>query len=265
MQRKFPRNPQIVALPSGNLTTLGPWEVVRELLLPAPWFLVSISFASHGLYLAALPASFFFFLTGLRQVHDAWHRTLGVPRGACHVIMVVLSVLMLGSMHSVRVTHMLHHRRCLEEDDVEGRSARGSALGAILTGPLFFFMKQAEGWRQGSRRDRSWIAFELLINVGWVVIVSGVLHVSALEYHIAAMAIGQCLFPFFSVWLVHRGCDGSHAIARTERGRLKNLLSCGMLYHVEHHLFPGVPTCRLPRIAERLDRTYPELGRLKVL
>jgi fatty acid desaturase len=30
-------------------------------------------------------------------------------------------------------------------------------------------------------------------------------------------------------------------------------------YHVEHHLFPTVPTCKLPTLAERLDRVAPEL------
>jgi len=32
-----------------------------------------------------------------------------------------------------------------------------------------------------------------------------------------------------------------------------------MFYHVEHHLFPTVPTCRLPVLAERLDTVAPEL------
>jgi fatty acid desaturase len=26
-----------------------------------------------------------------------------------------------------------------------------------------------------------------------------------------------------------------------------------MFYHAEHHLFPAVPTCRLPVLARRLD------------
>ena len=31
------------------------------------------------------------------------------------------------------------------------------------------------------------------------------------------------------------------------------------LQHVEHHLFPTVPTCHLPKLAERLDEVAPEL------
>ena len=64
---------------------------------------------------------------------------------------------------------------------------------------------------------------------------------------------------FFCVWTVHHDCDDHPAGARTQRGRLGNLLFMGMFFHVEHHLYPRVPTCRLPRLAARLDRIAPEL------
>jgi fatty acid desaturase len=35
-------------------------------------------------------------------------------------------------------------------------------------------------------------------------------------------------------------------------------------YHLEHHLFPSVPTCRLPQLAERLDRAVPGLEKQRV-
>jgi len=37
-----------------------------------------------------------------------------------------------------------------------------------------------------------------------------------------------------------------------------------MFYHVEHHLFPAVPTCKLPILARRLDAVAPELATSKV-
>ncbi len=70
---------------------------------------------------------------------------------------------------------------------------------------------------------------------------------------------------FFAVWIVHRGCDPYHQIARTQRGWLKNVVSYSMFYHLEHHLFPAVPTCHLPRLAERLDRVAPEYRRAQVI
>jgi fatty acid desaturase len=63
---------------------------------------------------------------------------------------------------------------------------------------------------------------------------------------------------------VHHDCDRWQQIARTLRHRLKSAVSFGMFYHLEHHLFPRVPTCHLPALAERLDQGIPELPRKQV-
>lgn len=52
--------------------------------------------------------------------------------------------------------------------------------------------------------------------------------------------------------------------ARTIRGRLKGWATYDMFYHLEHHLFPAVPTCRLPELAKRLDAIDPELSSKRV-
>ena len=51
-----------------------------------------------------------FFLCGLRQVHNAFHRAVGLPRPANEALLLALSVAMLGSMHAVRWNHLRHHR-----------------------------------------------------------------------------------------------------------------------------------------------------------
>jgi fatty acid desaturase len=48
------------------------------------------------------------------------------------------------------------------------------------------------------------------------------------------------------------------ALARTIRSPLRNALSFNMFFHLEHHLFPQVPTAHLPVLARRLDRAVPE-------
>ena len=48
-------------------------------------------------------------------------------------------------------------------------------------------------------------------------------------------------------------------IARTLRNEVKSFVSYNMFYHVEHHLFPAVPTCHLPALSKRLDAVAPEL------
>ena len=69
---------------------------------------------------------------------------------------------------------------------------------------------------------------------------------------------------FFAVWTVHHGCDRHHFIARTLRGKAKNLVSYQMFRHVEHHLYPAVPTCHLRELSDRLDAAAPELQTMQV-
>jgi fatty acid desaturase len=63
---------------------------------------------------------------------------------------------------------------------------------------------------------------------------------------------------------VHHDCADGTFPARTIHNPLKALLTYSMFYHVEHHLYPTVPTCRLAILAQRLDRVAPDLRALKV-
>jgi fatty acid desaturase len=79
------------------------------------------------------------------------------------------------------------------------------------------------------------------------------------------MGAAQCLTAFFAVWTVHHDTADAAYPARTQRGRLRNFVSYHMFLHVEHHLFPQVPTCHLPALARRLDAAAPELARAMVI
>jgi fatty acid desaturase len=252
------------AVPWRDLVPLRRIEIARELVLSAPWLTASLLAAQWRLYPLALAASFLFFLTGLRQVHNAYHQALGLSRSATGAVMFVLSVLMLGSMHAIRINHLRHHRDCLGADDVEAMSARLPAWRALLIGPWFPLRLHATAWRVGTRRERSWIFAELTANAILVALVFEVLRLRVLEYHVIAMAIGQCLTAFFAVWTVHHDTAGAAFPARSIRDPLRARLTYSMFYHVEHHLFPAVPTCRLPILAARLDRAAPELATLRV-
>jgi fatty acid desaturase len=249
--------------PWRDLATLRPGERLRELLLPLPWLLLALVAARVSLWVVALPASFYFFLTGLRLVHDVFHGNLGLRTWANDAVLLVLSVLMLGSMHAVRLTHLQHHRDCLGAGDVEGAAARRGAGGALLWGVIFPIQLHAAALRLASPRQARWIVTELALGAGWVaaILASGS---RVLIYHVAAMLLGQALTGFFAVWTVHHDCDRWQEIARTLRHRLKSAASFDMFYHLEHHLFPRVPTCHLPALAERLDQATPELPRKQV-
>ena len=85
-----------------------------------------------------------------------------------------------------------------------------------------------------------------------------------LRAHVLTMLAGQCFTAFFAVWTVHHDCQPIGRLARTQRGWLKNVVSYDMFHHVEHHLFPAVPTCHLPELSRRLDRVAPDYKALTV-
>jgi fatty acid desaturase len=234
-------------------------EILIELLLPAAWLAVSLLTAGHGNYVIALALSFVFFLTGLRLIHNAFHSALGLSRRATDVVLWVMSAVMLGSMHAVQFNHLRHHKSVFGEDDVEGRHADMPAWRALLFGPVFPILLHVTALRYGNRKLQVIVIAELLLNVAWIGLVLRVLDSDTLRYHIGAMAVGQCLTAFFAVWTVHHHCDRTYHIARTLRNKIKNGITFNMFLHIEHHLFPRVPTCHLGELSRRIDRVAPEL------
>jgi fatty acid desaturase len=247
-----------------DLVALTKREMAAEIVISLPALLLSWAFAQYGAYPAALVCSFYFFLCGLRQSHDCFHYNWSTPRRVCDAMMVLLSLMMLGSMHAIQLNHLRHHAHCLAADDVEATSARMSGIGALCRGPLFPIQLHRAAWRLARSRQRRWIGAELALNALWIVTVFAVFQVSALRYHVLCMAIGQCLTAFFAVWTVHHDCAGRIVPARTLRNRWKSIIAVDMFFHAEHHLFPKVPTRHLPELAHRLDAAAPGLALAKV-
>ena len=107
-----------------DLVKLSVKEMLIENNLTIPWFVISLTLAYYGYYLLALPFSGFFFLTGLRQVHNGFHNSLGTTKFLTWLSFYINSVLMIVSIHAVKFNHLRHHRYCLEEEDYEGKSAK---------------------------------------------------------------------------------------------------------------------------------------------
>jgi len=252
-----------------DLVALSRGEIWYEAVISLPWLagtLAAWQLAAtvHSAFAApALICAFFFFLTGLRQVHNAYHHALGIGRGPTEFTMFALSVAMMSSMHAIQATHLHHHRHCLDEEDVEGSAARRGAWQAVLYGPAFALRLHRWGWRLARPRARRWILAEIVALVG-IAAAAMLLDVFPLRAHVATMLIGQSFTALFAVWSVHHDCGPEGWIARTQRGWLKNVVSYDMFHHVEHHLFPGVPTCHLPELSRRLDAVAPEYKELSV-
>jgi fatty acid desaturase len=164
---------------------------------------------------------------------------------------------MLAAMHAVKYNHLRHHKYCLEEDDEEGRCAKMNAFKAIAYGPVFIFRMHRSALRAKNRHTVRNTSLELVAMAVLVVLVL-LSNIHFLVYHIIAMTAGEFLTAFFAVWTVHHDCD-EHIFARTLSKRWKSRLTYNMFFHLEHHLFPGVPTIKLPELAERIKEQLPDI------
>ncbi|PWQ97463.1 fatty acid desaturase [Leucothrix arctica] len=230
------------------------WEIIKELSLPLPWLALSLWATSNGWYPVTIIAAFYFFLTGLRVTHNAFHYCLGLSKLVTDCVMFVLSVLMLGSLHAVQYTHLLHHRHCLTALDVEGAVAKQGFWETLYKGPLFPIHTHKAALVGSKGTQKRWIKLELLANILWLCTIWFWWDNELLQVHSVLMLVAYCFSAFFAVWTVHHDCDHeSWDNSRTLRSQWKCLVFYNMFYHIEHHLYPQVPTCHLPELAKRLD------------
>jgi len=261
------RDPRIRAIQWKDLVAVTKLGTLHEVTLSLPWIGASLFFfwmatkTGGSIYWAApgFVSSFFLFLTGLRQVHNAYHYAVGISRRGCDILMFCLSIVMTGSMHAVQINHLHHHRHCLDEEDAEGFTAKLVWWKALLVGPYFPGLLHVRAFKIGKPNQLKWVKAEIVGNLVWLSLVFFVLDMPFLQLFAATMITGQCFTGFFAVWTVHHHCDDNHHIARTQRGWFKNMLSYHMFLHIEHHLFPSIPTRNLGRLAKRLDEVAPEL------
>ncbi|NJB37954.1 fatty acid desaturase family protein [Croceivirga sp. JEA036] len=233
-------------------------EMLIENNLTVPWALISWTLAWYGYYWIALPFSGFFFLTALRQVHNGFHNSLGTNKFLTWLSLYLNSILMVVSIHAVKFNHLRHHKYCLTEKDQEGKSAHMTWYGAILYGPIHIFKIHQITWKIGNKKYRRNMLLEL-VSICIAVTLVFYLEIHWLMYHMIVMLIGEFLMSFFAVWTVHHDTHDNPEFARTQRGGWKNKLTFSMFYHLEHHLFPAVPTIKLPELAKRIDDALPEL------
>jgi beta-carotene hydroxylase len=135
---------------------------------------------------------------------------------------------------------------------------------AVLHGPLFLPRLWWWAYRKSAGRpgQRLWLLAEAAWAVG--VPVAGVLlwpwTPAVLVYAVLAI-VGSWVYPLLTVYLPHHGY-GATPLTQTGslRGRVIPALFLELTYHLEHHLYPGVPSHHLPELARRLEPFFKEAG-----
>ncbi|PNK60745.1 fatty acid desaturase family protein [Psychrobacter sp. FDAARGOS_221] len=282
-----------------DLRQLSQWQVAYNLILPYPFLALSWWFASQSLFIFACCSTYLFFASAFRQAHDGYHHSLGVSKRVTTALLMLMSVFLLTSLHAIKATHLQHHRNPLGDDDIEGSLAKLSWQQALVGGVSYRLAIYKQGFLLSNQRNRMKSAIEFVL-IGIALLCAVLLIVMSLivpmlipevtnsgvvamttklqnmadflyfpvlakvaAYHFIVMFLANALVGIIAVWGVHHDAEGS--IARTERNTLINWFTFGLLFHVEHHLFPSVPTNHLPQLAKRLDATMPQLTQNRVL
>ncbi|QXJ26069.1 fatty acid desaturase [Actinomadura graeca] len=229
---------------------------------------LSLPYAGVALFTAAAlagwwwltpPIAFGIFITVVTATHDVVHRALGLGRPATEWALFLLGAVLLESGHAYRATHLQHHRTFPSDDDPEGYPADLTALGAIFYGPVFLIRLWIWAYRRADVRQRLWLLAEAAFPLA--VVGAGVLFWRGLLVYATMMIVGSWVYPLLTVHLPHRHYgDTPLTQTRTLRGRVVPALFLELTYHLEHHLYPQVPSHHLASLARRLDPVLAEAG-----
>jgi fatty acid desaturase len=231
--------------------------------------------ASEWHWLAALP---FCLLAGASLhgislfTHEAVHGTLGRNPFWNGVLGAACAMPVLQSFSAYRVLHLRHHSHLGNEGDPDHYEnyTRWTWLVfcmnwlRLLVGyPVYITAIPLLGLRQGTWRERGWILLELAV-LGMLI---AVVWMSPLPW--SWLLYGWLVPMFFINTMVNIRGMSQHTLleeADDEVRGTRTILAhplvryfmCNENYHLEHHLYPGVPWYHLPRVHAALE---PELRR----
>jgi len=228
------------------------WSILRPLLCVAAYFV----FAFNGWWIPAiLTVAGLMFITYVSTSHDLLHRTLGFPRWLNESLLSLVEMLALRSGHAFRISHLCHHLHFPDDEDIEGRAAKMPLWRALVEGigqqsRLFMW-----AWKRARRDEKVW----MMIEASWAAIY-GVCSVLLLNrtpvffVYLILVVTSSWLYPVATVWIPHCA-DAERPLFQTRavRGRFIPELLLQHTYHLEHHLYPSVPSFNWQKLAARLD------------
>lgn len=226
------------------------WAISRPFMCVAAYMV----FAALGWWPLAVLSVMLLFIAIVASAHDLVHQVLGLPRRVNEVFLCLIGLLVLESGHAYKVSHLQHHRRFPFEDDPEGDPARMGFWRAILEGPFFLFRLWVWAWRNAPH-ERQWLAFEAAWFFGFILAAILLWPVApGLLVYAGLVIAGSWVYPLSTVHLPHNAQEENALFhTYTLRGRIVPALFLELTYHLEHHLYPGVPSHHYAELSRRLE------------
>ena len=254
-----------------ELTSLG-----RDLLETTPfqrWF----SLLRPVIGVAAYSASVYFdlwfitpfilfliFVAVVTVTHDVVHNSIGLSRSQSDIALFVMGAILLESGHAYRMTHLQHHKLFPQGDDPEGAPAKIPFYKVLLQSPVFLLRLYVWALRKANKRSAQfyWLCAEGIWFLLSVALAIWILPYSfAVLWYILMAIVGSWMYPLLTVYLPHYEF-GEEPLYQTRslRGKIIPALFLELTYHLEHHLYPQVPSHNLKKLSDRLDGFLKENG-----
>jgi beta-carotene hydroxylase len=233
------------------------WTLTRPLV----WVAIFAFLAQRGWWVAAVAVFPALFVSQVVALNDVMHRSIGLGTRATELAVALLGLLVLESGHAIRVTHLAHHEQGGGENDPESYVDLLPLGRLVAEMPRYRFRIWAYGWRHGHREERRWIGVEVGVAMAVVALtVIGVAPEPALVF-VGASILAGWAFPLVSAVGPHVdwGRDKSGHAYRV-RGRWLPRLMLNLPFHLEHHLYPEVPSHRLPELTVAVERFLEPTG-----
>src|SRR5689334_19906324 len=123
-----------------DLLRITPAQRVLTVMLPFIFAGIYFyaAFTSHWV-VATVALIYLSFVTYGSTSHDLVHRNLGLPATVNETCLTLIELLSLRSGHAYRFSHLHHHARFPDDDDIEAAASKRSLRGALLEGLTFHF------------------------------------------------------------------------------------------------------------------------------
>lgn len=247
-----------------DLLTTTPRQRRIALVRPFIGIVIYALAAYFGLWWLTPIIVFLIFVAVVTVTHDVVHNTLGLSRRQSDWALFFMGLVLLESGHAYRTTHRQHHTHFPADDDPEGYPAKIGFAGAVLYGPVFLWRLWWWAFQRNANNpsQRVWLLVE--IAMPFTALIGGILLwniTPAVLIYVGMAIVGSWVYPLLTVYLPHKDYgDTPLTQTHTLRGRIIPMLFLELTYHLEHHLYPQVPSHHLAELARRLDPFFERAG-----
>jgi beta-carotene hydroxylase len=247
-----------------DLLDLSGFQLFVTIAVPFVFCALYFFFAFNGIWPAAVFCTMALSFASYGSTsHDLVHDNLKLDKTLNIVLLSLLELTCFRSGHAYKLSHLYHHKRYPNEDDVEGAAARMSLFRSLVEGVIF--QPKIYWWAVINHRKHKYFWLIILEGLTIAAMITFCIYSLSFTYvyfiYMCLMIAGSWIIPLVTSYVVHSP-EGENELKQTRlfRGKFFSIIAFNHLFHLEHHLYPMVPHKNWPELARRLDHYFQSQG-----